>query len=64
METKDEEEEVPPEESDWEADLEEAHDYHARIPTPMRWSWQPPKVLMFESMKHPAGWLYPLSQTA
>ena len=51
-----EEEEEEPEESDWDADLEEAQDYHARISAPMRRPRQPPKVLMFQLHKCPAGW--------
>ena len=51
-----EEEEVQPVESDWDADLEEAPDYHATFPIPMRQHGQPPKVLMLEPRKCPAGW--------
>ena len=55
----DEKEEAPPaEESDWDADLEEAPDYHAIVPTVRsRQARQPTKVLLFSSRKHPAGWL-------
>ena len=51
-----EEEEVQPVESDWDTDLDEAPVYCARVPTPMTWPRQPPKVLLFESRKSPAGW--------
>ena len=50
---KTEDEEAPPaEELDWDADLEQAPDYHARPPTLMRRQpRQPPKVLMFRTRK-------------
>ena len=51
-----EEEEEEPEESDWDVDLKEAQDYHARVSAPMRRLRQPPKVLLFRSQKHPTGW--------
>ena len=48
------EEEEEQEESDWNTDLEEARDYHAR--TPIRRPRQPPKVLIFQCHRPPAGW--------
>ena len=53
----DEEEEVPPaEESDWDTDLEDVPDYHARVSALRRQPRQPPKVLMFQPIrKHPVG---------
>ena len=44
------------EELDWDADLEEAQDYCPRVPAPMKRPRQPPKVLMFQTHKCPAGW--------
>ena len=53
---KEELEEEVPEESDWDADLEEARDYHATGSVPMRRPKQPPKMLLFQSHRPPAGW--------
>ena len=50
-----EDEALPTEESDWDADLEIAPDYHAGVPTLRRQPRQPPKVLMFQPRKCPAG---------
>ena len=47
-EEEEEKEEKEPEESHWDADLEEAQDYHARVSASMRKQRQPPKC--------PAGW--------
>ena len=55
-ETEEEGEEEEPEELDWDADLEEAQDYHARVSAPMRRPRQPPKVLMFQPCIYSAGW--------
>ena len=54
--TEEDEDEAPPaEESDWDADLDKALEYHARVSTLKRQSRQPPKVLMFQPRKCPAG---------
>ena len=57
LNTEEDEEEAPPaEESDWNADLEEAPDYHARAPTlRRRQPRQLPEVLMFQTRKHSPG---------
>ena len=55
-EEKEEGEEKEPEWSDWNADLEEAQDYHARVSAPIWRPRLPTKVLMFQPCKCP-GWL-------
>ena len=48
--------EEEPEELDWDADLEEARDYCARVSVHMTRPRQPPEVLLFQSQRPPAGW--------
>ena len=56
IQKKEELEEEEPEESSWDSDLEEAWDYHARAPVPMRRHVQPPKVFPLQPHRPPAGW--------
>ena len=54
--TDDEKEEAPPAESDWNTDIDQALDYHARPPMLMRRPKQQPKVVTFQPRRCPAGW--------